>query len=160
MTHPSANPPVNGRLGRRGRLGATILAALILAVPGCSSESGYSILGVNESGTDVIVELETERPASLILPARSWARLWLSFGNPSGEVDVFGIDCTPLATLPFDQPGIVVHVGADGVVDRIDGDVGVPDGVERVPLDHNGGYLLEEASCAEGRSQPTADWPA
>jgi hypothetical protein len=136
------------RRWRRRRLGAPVLAAVLaLGAAGCSDGTGFTVLGMNESESDVIVALKDEYPESVILPARSWATLFVSWGNPSGEVRVFDDACNPMATLPFERAGIVVHIGVGGEVEIREGEVHPPDGVERVPVDHNGGYLLEEASC-------------
>jgi hypothetical protein len=93
------------------------------------------------------VALVDEFPAAWVLPARAWATLFVSFGDPNREIRILDLDCNPIASLPMGRSTSIVHIAASGEVDIADGEFVPPDGVERVPIDHNGGYLLEEADC-------------
>ena len=130
-------------------LGRSALAVgLSLSAVGCSDGTGYTVLALNESDQDVIVGVaRTHDSESRRLPARTWGTLFISNRLPSGELIVFDESCGQIASFPFTQSSLTVHVDPDGDVTSSDDDWKVPAGVEYRSRDGGEAERFPMASC-------------
>lgn len=129
---------------RTSRLRRSALAvALTLTAVGCSDGGGYTVMALNEWDQDVIVAVTSNQPESLRLPARTWGTLFISWSDPSGDLTVFDDSCRQVASLPFKQSGLTLHVGPAGDIELTVGeDWKVPAGIEHGQRDGGDGRFL------------------
>lgn len=84
---------------------------------GCIAEApGTLVIGLNESDRDVIVASSHHSSAPLVLTAHTWGKLFDDYGPPSGEVTVFDLDCSVLATLTLTRAVDTLRIGPQGEI--------------------------------------------
>jgi hypothetical protein len=104
-----------------GRASCLFLLLFLPVAAGCSTDPGGHIYtAVNESDRDVIVEVTTDQPRTLRLPARTRGWLSESWSSPSGgtwHLTVRDASCEVLASFPLTTTYINLHVAFDGAIE-------------------------------------------
>lgn len=125
--------------------------ALSLPLSGCIGEApGTVVFGLNESDHDVIIGSSHHR-STLVLPARTWGKLFDDYAEPSGEITVYDHTCGVLARLPLTRPHDTLRIGHQNEIELVGGGVNpLPSGVQRAPDDPTGdGALWTERDCPD-----------
>lgn len=103
-------------------------------------------MALNESDQDVIVAVTSTQPESLRLAARTWGTLFISRGQPSGHLTVFDDSCRQIASFPFTQPDLTLHVTPAGDIELTGDDWKVPAGTEHAQRE-GGDAVFLKAGC-------------
>ena len=120
--------------------------ALVAIVAGCMSEAaGSQVWGLNESDRDVVVA-SSVHGGSLIVPARSWSKIFDAYRDPGGDILVYDEDCRRVATLPLTTPLATVRIDPAGEAELVGEIVSIPTGVVRDPV--AAGQTFEPKDCS------------
>jgi hypothetical protein len=143
---------MDGRASRPGSVLRTYAAVLAVCstLLGCISEApGTQVFGLNESDRDVIVASSHHGGPPLVLTAHTWGKLFDDYGDPSGDVTVFDLQCGVLAKLPLTRALDTLRIGPQGEIAFIGrGDNILPSGVRRATDDQRAsGKPWTEADC-------------
>ena len=92
--------------------------ATSVTIAGCIAESpGTVVFGINESDQDVVVASSHHRAGPFVLPAHTWGRLFDDYGDPSGEVTIFDVDCVVMAKQPLTRAIETLRITASGEIE-------------------------------------------
>ena len=103
----------------RARLHVAAAMLVVAATSaGCTTDQGGHLwLAVNASDRDLVVDLVTDTPRSVRLPAH--VRTWLSEGHATPttgwHIVVRDRSCAPIATIDATDPRAVLVIRADGI---------------------------------------------